>query len=302
MEILVLGHLVLDDIRTFDGDRIESPGGIYFPLCAFSALAVEGDVIRPVMPVGADAWDLFRETAVPLAAVDASECWRVERPNTRVRLFQDADRGYNTQLVSSLEPIPFERIGRAAKQPRLIYINMMTGHDITLETADALRAFTGALIYLDLHMVAYRVAADGRRSHAPVADRLRWTAFPDILQCNRRELAALAGGEEDEGRAARLVMEQSSLAALVVTNGAEGATVYRKALPPLNVAAVAPGLLVDTTGCGDVFGATLAYHLADGVDMVRATAAASAAAAYVAGIPGSIGMDRLRDALAGTAS
>jgi len=292
MNIVVLGHLVLDEIHPHRGPVIESLGGIYFPVAAFGALAAERDIVRPCVPVGADAWDSILKAAAAFPRIDRSHFRRTADPNTRVRLFHDEKSEYNTQLVRSLPPIPPELFLHALPDADLVYVNFMTGEDMTIDSAEMIRQATRGLIYLDLHMIAYRVGADGHRFPHRVSAWERWASFPDVMQCNERELAALIPGEEDEaGRAAGLP-GSGGLRMLVVTKGARGATVYstdgRFDILPLGIERI-----VDSTGCGDIFGSTFAYFLAAGVPTEAAGAKAAVAGAFAAGIPGSHGMERL---------
>jgi ribokinase len=91
----------------------------------------------------------------------------------------------------------------------------------------------------------------------------------DLLVANRGEAASLGGDPADLARALRQ--------ALVVTNGAEGATAYLAdggviSVPALNIAAV------DTTGAGDTFVGVLAAGLHQGLAAEPALRRASAAA------------------------
>jgi adenosine kinase len=89
------------------------------------------------------------------------------------------------------------------------------------------------------------------------------------------------------------------LRALVITKGEEGARVYARDAVPLRIDAVPAARVVDTTGCGDVFGSTFAWGLASGLPLADAGAAASRAGAFVAGLPGSRGMEGLARAVHG---
>jgi sugar/nucleoside kinase (ribokinase family) len=278
---------------------IESFGGIHFPVSAFSALAGPEDTVHPVFPVGADAWDAFRREIASLPRVDACRCRRVDAPNTRVRLFHDASASYNTQLVRSLDSIPFGDVEPLLPEVDLVYINFMTGVDLTLADAERLRDTAKGLVYLDAHMIAYRVGEGGHRSTAPVDDWRRWVDIPDVLQCNERELAALAPDAADEAAAAAMLFSVARLRTLVITKGEDGARVYTRDAAPLRIDVVSAPRVLDTTGCGDVFGSTFAWCLASGLPLAEAGAAASRAGAFVAGIPGSHGMEGLAQAVNG---
>ena len=299
MRVLIIGHLVLDEIHTREGGVIESFGGIHFPVTAFSALATEDDTVVPVFPVGEDTWDPFQAAAARMPRLDVSRCTRVSAPNTRVRLFHDADASYNTQLVRSLDSISYASVAPELAAADLVYINFMTGADLALDDAERLRSDARGMIYLDAHMIAYRVAPDGHRSTAPVDAWRRWIAIPDVLQCNERELAALVPGADGERAAAEALFSMAALRMLVVTKGGQGAVVHARDSAPLRIDAAPVEAIVDTTGCGDVFGSTFAYFLARGETAANAGARAAAAGAFVASIPGSHGMEGLGRAVRG---
>jgi sugar/nucleoside kinase (ribokinase family) len=298
MTAAILGHLVLDEIHRHNGEVVESLGGIFFPVGAFGALADAGDLIRPIFPVGRDAWEQYSEAIGAFPRIDPSAHSIVDRPNTRVRLFHDAQAQYNTQLVSSLDPIDIDAAAPHLRDADLVYLNMMTGHDLLIDDAARLRAVSKGLVYLDLHMIAYRVARDGHRTTARVADWRRWANVPHVLQCNERELAVL--GDADVPPDARIasLFDDSSLDMIVVTRGERGSTVYRRHQAALDLPASPVDAMLDSTGCGDVFGSTFAYHLAKGYALEEAGAMAARAAAFVASIPGSIGIGGIRNHIA----
>jgi len=292
MKILVLGHLVLDEIHSYDGNVYRTPGGITFPLTALSALMAFGDELLPVFPYGKDANEVMQTLAKEFPAIDARHCWTVNQETTRVRLFHVSSSQYNTQLVRSLGPIPPDRILPVLAAADLVYLNMMTGQDISLETAALLRG-SGRLVYIDLHMIAYRVHADGRREPAPTEHWKQWVNAGDVLQCNEREFEALvpAGNEAER---VRMLFEVAAPRLFVLTRAEAGADLYSAPADALHVPALPPPRLVDATGCGDAFGSTLALGLARGERLPDAAARAARAASFVAGLPGSQGMSGLR--------
>lgn len=294
----VLGHLVLDEIHTFDGRCIESVGGIHFALGTMRALARTGDVIRPVFPIGADARAPYDALYGDAAEIDGRFTPTVAEPSTRVRLHHDNPQQYNTQLVQSLGPIAVRDIEAAVADADLVYANMMTGEDLLLGDALRLRTLTRGLVYLDLHMIAYRVGAHGARATSPIDTWHDWVRVPDVLQCNERELAALGGMCSDEDARITRIMEHADLRLLVVTRGEAGATLVARDGTRTEVPAATAPAVVDPTGCGDAFGATLAWHLARGVDAVEAARIAAHAAAYVVSLSGSIGIEHLTAHLA----
>ncbi|MFZ1730752.1 MAG: carbohydrate kinase family protein [Bacteroidota bacterium] len=300
MTTLVLGHVVLDEIHSFDGNVYRSPGGIAFPLTTFSALTADGDALLPVFPFGKDAAGVIQSITEEFPQIDIRHCWQVDEDTTKVRLFHVSASQYNTQLVKSLGPIEAERIAPLLESSDLIYLNMMTGHDISLETAAGLRG-NGRLVYIDLHMIAYRVHEDGRREPAPSEHWQQWLNAGDVLQCNEREFEALIPADGGEAERLRVLFEAAEPRYFVLTRGEAGADIFSSPERKLHIPAVPPVRTVDPTGCGDAFGSTLAMGLARGEALHHAANRAAHAASYVAGIPGSSGMAGLRNHLRGVA-
>jgi sugar/nucleoside kinase (ribokinase family) len=294
MVALIIGHLVLDEIHALDGSIYEGLGGISFPLHTFAALAQEQDVLLPVFPVGVDAVSEFESRVHSIQQLDRAGLYTVEQPNTRVRLYHESRSQYNTRLVASLETISAKRILPHTPKADLVYINMMTGKDIDPDTICAIRSVSSALIFLDLHMIAYAVGHDGARHLASVPQWQIWIENVDVLQCNEQEFENFVPGIHSEEQRAELLFSNSDLKLILVTKAESGSTIYQKSGPQLNIPAVKATKIVDPTGCGDVFGSVFAYIYVLKQDVGYAARMAAHAASFVVGIPGSQGISALR--------
>ena len=104
-----------------------------------------------------------------------------------------------------------------------------------------------------------------------------------LLTPNRRE-AAEACNFDDHGdvvdRAGAKLMDELNLDALLVTEGEEGMTLFRRSHSPLRMAAEARDVY-DVTGAGDTVIATLAVAIGAGADVELAARLANAAAGLV---------------------
>lgn len=104
-----------------------------------------------------------------------------------------------------------------------------------------------------------------------------------LLTPNRRE-AAEACNFEDRGdvvdRAGAKLMEDLALEALLVTEGEEGMTLFRKSQAPIRMAAEARQVY-DVTGAGDTVIATFAVAIGAGADVETAARLANVAAGLV---------------------
>ena len=104
-----------------------------------------------------------------------------------------------------------------------------------------------------------------------------------LLTPNRRE-AAEACNFEDQGdvvdRAGSRLMSDLDLEALLVTEGEEGMTLFRRSQPSIRMAAEAREVY-DVTGAGDTVIATLAVAIGSGADVEQAARIANVAAGLV---------------------
>ena len=104
-----------------------------------------------------------------------------------------------------------------------------------------------------------------------------------LLTPNRRE-AAEACNFEDQGdvvgRAGSKLMNELDLDALLVTEGEEGMTLFRRSHPSIRMAAEAREVY-DVTGAGDTVIATLAVAIGAGADIEQAARIANVAAGLV---------------------
>jgi sugar/nucleoside kinase (ribokinase family) len=179
-----------------------------------------------------------------------------------------------------------------------LYLNFISGFELELGTAQALRqAFRGP-IYADLHSLLFGMPQDGVRQLRPLADPAAWLGCFDVIQMNEDEMA-LFGADPLSVAAMALA---AGVRLLVVTLGVRGA-VYVAApgfdgfgAPPgrpMDRAAVRTALVpapavdaVDPTGCGDVFGAVLAAGLFAGQPLEPAIREANRLAARNATLRG----------------
>jgi D-beta-D-heptose 7-phosphate kinase/D-beta-D-heptose 1-phosphate adenosyltransferase len=104
-----------------------------------------------------------------------------------------------------------------------------------------------------------------------------------VLTPNRRE-AAEACNLDDNGdvvdKAGATLMSDLDLNALLITQGEEGMTLFRRSLDPLHLTAVAREVY-DVTGAGDTVIATLATAIGAGMDLADAARLANVAAGLV---------------------
>lgn len=309
----VIGVLVWDEIHGRDpaAPPLEEWGGIAYSLGALDAALPAGWEIVPLVKVGRDmrpqAAEFFRGLRRLMPGARPIE---VDAPNNRVVLrYHTAERRCE-QLTGGVPPWTWPELGPLVQDLDALYVNFISGFELTLETAVALRrAFRGPT-YADLHSLFLGIRADGHRVPQALRDASGWFGSFDVIQLNEQELHQLASEP--------LPIAASALAAgaeaLIVTLGSGGAVYFEadrgrgpgvlaQAGAVLRTARVPAPLVdaVDPTGCGDVFGATCCARLLAGDPLERAVAAANQAAARNATFRGAAGLAKfLRGELLGS--
>jgi hypothetical protein len=306
MRLGVLGTMVWDRIYARDGRTgpVEEWGGISYALAAAAAAAPPDTTIVPIIRVGTDlaeqAFGFFR--GLPRLDLDTG-IRIVDEPNNRVELrYFDRERRAE-RLTGGVGPWSWAELAPVVGDLDALYINFISGFELELPAAMALRAHFPGPIYADLHSLMLGVGPGGIREPRPLEAWREWLRCFDAVQMNEDELATLAHAWGDPWLfAADAVGEEPRL--LVITLGERGAAyiaapgieedprAWRRAqlVAPVRAAAagpvttqrIAPELQPregDPTGCGDVWGASffcalLARHGIDGA-MRRANGAAA---------------------------
>ncbi|GMV10954.1 MAG TPA: carbohydrate kinase family protein [Gemmatimonadaceae bacterium] len=302
----VIGSFVWDVIHGRDprSAPVEEWGGITYALSAFDAALPDDWVVVPLARVGYDLHARAREFLRTLRrlAPDA-EPIEVPQRNNRVELRYLSAERRSEVLTGGVPPWPWLGLKPLLRDLDALYINLISGFELELETAQLIRQHFAGPIYLDLHSLALEVQPDGLRTLHPVPNAAAWLACADLVQMNEDELAMLA--PDPMALAATALAQQVS--ALVVTLGARGAVYFtapgfdglgdlqRRGAGTSVLGAVRTALVAaeradvksgegDPTGCGDVFGATLFSRLLAGdtftVAFPRALKAAARNVAY----------------------
>ncbi len=301
MKLGILGSLVWDEIHGRDpaAPVVEEWGGIAYALGGLDAALAPGWEIVPLIKVGSDlrerAAELFRSLA---HLVPGGRAVEVPVPNNRVTLrYQSAERRCE-RMSGGVPGWTWAELGPMVRDLDGLYLNFISGFELELGTAQALRQAYRGPIYADLHSLLFGMPQDGVRHLRPLADPGAWLACFDVVQMNEDEMAmfgpdplsvaalALAVGVK------LLVVTLAGRGAVYVaapgfdgfgpaaTGRAGGAAIRTARIPAPSVDAV------DPTGCGDVFGAVLAARLVAGDPVEAAVAEANRLAARNAALRG----------------
>jgi hypothetical protein len=313
----VVGSLVWDLIHGRDplAPPTEEWGGIAYALGGLDASLPPDWEIVPLIKVGRD---LAPEAADLLHGLTrltpGGRCVEVPAPNNRVVLHYESSERRCERMSGGVPGWTWLELGPMVQDLDAIYINFISGFELALGTAQALRQGFRGPIYADLHSLFLGMHHDGIRVLQPLADPAAWFGCFDVVQLNEDEMRQLS--PDPLSLSAQALGAGVSL--LVVTLGPKGAAYIaapgfegwgrtrsgervtlsgakgaspgawplRSAQGDSSAHAVRTALIpapsvetLDPTGCGDVFGAAAAARLlaGDGVELALRHAAALAA-------------------------
>jgi sugar/nucleoside kinase (ribokinase family) len=316
----VIGTFVWDVIhgRQPHSVPVQEWGGITYSLSALDAALPSDWEIVPIMKIGSDLADRARQFIHGLRRIapDAALV-EVPHPNNRVELRYFSDERRTETLSGGVPGWNWLGLGPLVEEARLdaLYVNFLSGWELDLDTAQALRrAFRGPM-YADLHMLAMAVQADGLRVPRPLSQVREWCGCFDLLQANEDEIQMMA----PDPMALAATALHAGASCLVVTLASRGAVYFANAgfdrLSDLDRRVLTTGGAVrtelmpaervatplDPTGCGDVWGATYFSRLLAGDNLGDAIRAAHRAAARNVEHRGATGLaDHLRGKLSFT--
>jgi sugar/nucleoside kinase (ribokinase family) len=281
MKVTLIGHFCVDVFHRSDGREEKKLGGIYHAIAAMANLASDQDRLFPVFGAGEAEIDEITSAFSEYPNVDLSGMFVQPNGSNVVHYF---DERPNECVENISAPIPFETI-----KPFLavdgVYINMISGSDISLETLDHIRlAVRGRKtpIHFDMHCLTLGINPDGTRFRRAMSDWRRWCFMIDSVQMNEEEARGITLEQYGDEAFAKQMMPLM-VKAFVVTRGKMGATVYRdehKVLKRTDVSGDANENPVSVIGSGDIFGAVFLYAFLKKSNYAEAAAIAHAAAAY----------------------
>lgn len=305
MKFVLTGQPCIDDIRSADGGRIRSWGGVFYTLAAMQHCARIDDRIVPVSPIGAADETEFRRRIVDYTHVDHDGIYPVDARTNTLELVYKANGTRDEHCACVLPPLEFETIKPHLAGAHFVFVNMVSGHDMTLDTLRQIRLAgrrPHIFIYLDVHaLVLGDLVAKGPRKYRSVANWSDWMMNVDGLQMNEDEVKYFGGSEKALADNAAMFR---NIQVINITRGAKGTSVYGRDTngEPINsvfsrvdIPPVTLGAAVDETGCGDVFGGAFVMYFAYTRHAILAAQFASYVAAANSTLAGANNIDRLRE-------
>ncbi len=281
MRVAILGTMVWDLIDHPAGELVERWGGISYSLAAAAAALPAGWTIRPIMKVGRDLSDHARAFLDTLPTVERPG-GVVETPerNNRVHLrYHDAEHRHEC-LTGGVPRWEWAELAPLLEGVDALFVNLISGFELELETAERLRREFDGFLYADFHSLLLGIGSGGHRVPRLLPERDRWLQAFEVVQMNERELGLVAG-DDDPAAVAERALERR-LRALLVTRAERGAEIRYREGDAVRTVPVAPerrGPGGDPTGCGDVWGGTCFVALAGGASLEEAARQGNRAAA-----------------------
>jgi sugar/nucleoside kinase (ribokinase family) len=252
---------------------VQEWGGISYALSALDAALPDDWQIIPLIKVGRDLAPKANEFLRTLRHTPhAARFVEVPEPNNRVTLRYESAERRCEQMSGGVPPWTWPELGPLLRDLDALYVNFISGFEMTLETAQLLRRGFSRFIYADLHSLFLGRQPDGLRVHRPLPQASEWFGCFDLVQLNEDEMAQL--GNDPLAIAADALRQGCTT--LCVTLGSRGATYFtgnpirteRIPVPALQPPAFTQ--VSDPTGCGDVFGGAVAAALLGGAQLVDA--------------------------------
>ena len=282
---------------------VEEWGGIAYGLSGIDAALTEEWQIVPLIKVGRDlAVESTRFLRTLDHLVPGARCVEVPVPNNRVTLRYESAERRCERMSGGVPGWTWAELGPMVRDLDAIYVNFISGFEMGLGTAQALRQGFAGPLYADFHSLFLGMNQDGIRRLQPLPQAPSWFGCFDAVQMNEDEMQQLS--PDPLSLAAEALGAGVSL--LTVTLGPRGAAYVARpgferladrsgpAAGSTRTALVAAPLVdaLDPTGCGDVFGGTLMGRLLAGDQVEDALIFANRMAARTAAYRGATGLNR----------
>ena len=177
----ILGSLVWDQIYGRDplAEPVEEWGGVAYALASLDASVAPGWEIVPLIKVGQDLAGKAHEFLGGLRNVTpGGRCVEVPAPNNRVVLHYYSTERRTERMSGGVPGWTWSELGPMVRDLDALYLNFISGFELALGTAQALRQGFRGPIYVDLHSLLARDATrrGPGRPTAPGRRQSGWAA------------------------------------------------------------------------------------------------------------------------------
>jgi hypothetical protein len=296
MKITVIGTINKDLILPFQGAPIESYGGIFYNMAILSQLADEADEIVPVSFIGEDVQTPVMAVLKKLPCVSTEGLIPIDQKNHKVILEYQSPDQRREKALFKFPPLTWKQV-KPFLDSDMVIVNMITGWDIEerafLKIADRVRKN----LYFDVHFLVMGADKLGRRFPKKPDKIERWLKNSRFLQMNQMEYKIIAGDTPKEEFFKRSLKRDQ---VMIITSGKRAVEVIRIDYGKIKLVqypAFRLTSVVDSTGCGDAFGAGFVYEYLKTNDLDASIRFANKVAAANSLLKGTNEMTMLRETM-----
>lgn len=271
MKLLVTGQSVEDHININNTTKVK-PGGIHYSAAALVNIKEPEDKIYLCTSIEKNKEKLFYPVYEHVNSSMFKYTDQIPMVDLTIHENKEREEKYSN-LTGSLE------IDSAVlKNFDAVYINMITGFDITLLMLEKIRKEFKGIIYIDIHTLSRGYDESGKREFRNIPDSEKWLRSADIIQVNNTELLTLST-KKDENEIVNEVLD-IGVKYLIVTLGMKGVRLFYRTkgeTASVFISAIKINAL-NNVGCGDVFGAVYIYYYIKSNSFIEALRKANIAA------------------------
>lgn len=299
MKITVIGTINKDLILPFRNAPIESFGGIFYDIAILAHLLGESGEIVPVSYIGEDILSTVQAVLKKMPGVSRAGLIPIQEKNHKVILEYTSPQRRQEKSLFRFPALTWEQIAPFLEADMVI-VNMISGWDIEKTAYLKLSQAARERLYLDVHYLLMGVDEMGRRFlRRPEDGAEEWLAGSRFVQMNEEEYRLLASECRNEVDFFQRYCKKDQV--LLITRAAKGATIVyqrdgmvgHKDFPAWKVS-----WLVDSTGCGDAFGAGFVVKYLQTGQILPAVEFANLVAAANLTLKGTNEMHRLAESMA----
>lgn len=263
MKLLVIGHTVKDIIQKPDETLIQ-PGGIYYTAAGLAGLKDDISSFTLVTALDDAHRTLYEDV---YRHFDLRFVQHIENvPTVKLTIYPDKERTEEFLHLPGRLPLPID----CGIQFNGILINMISGYELNSNDVAVLKKEFKCPLYFDVHSLTRGTNNSLKRESTKVPDFHLWAQNIDILQANEYEILTLTV-YDDEHKAVSQLLDMG-IKAVIVTKGSLGARLYTKERNEVfSIFEKAPKKnVVNTVGCGDIFGASFFYRYSQSGNLLSA--------------------------------
>jgi len=254
MKIVCIGTFNRDIAQFENGPCLETLGGLLYSVLALTAFSDAKTTIFPVSNVGRDIYLNLLGILKKYPKIETSGLNRTSTKNNTVylHLAEGKERDEHTDL--NLPPMEFAQI-EPYFDSDVMMLNFTSGFELSFDTVKKILQNYRGLTYLDIHSLTLGIDDKKHRLRRKLKEGFAWVKGADFVQLTEGETFSFTEYDLD-CRPEKIAKSLSGCVhkACLLTKGASGVTVLGKE-EVFTVPAEKIDSVVDTTGCGDIFGA-----------------------------------------------